>query len=327
MVVSYSLSKAGLEVYTTEPIPNTTPSSNDSATEENDVVNNFLLQNGEIKKIDYLGELYSDSYEQDYTDISSNATISLPLTYLKYFFKGRKVALKKQWQHNGSILNWNDMDTVVLGFVTEITWNREKVDLKISGMEKLLDKEVQLTFKKTQRSVIVKKIIEASGLKAKVDVTGLKDDVIDFTTGSSSKNSSSKIKSTGSESIDEAVKNAIKGITDDLEKAKAIDKAFKDHVIYDFYWDVHHPNLDEAWKNAHLNCADGANVLCAMFIAGGLKAVIIHTDGHYIVKVTIKGKAYYTDNANNSGQHTVRPFGEVWRGITSGSEVGTKIEA
>lgn len=325
LTVAYSISRAGLEVYTTAPVED---SINNEGSESTDAYNNFNLQTGEITAIEYIGELYSDNFEQDYEDISTNASVSLPITYLEYLQKGKKAALMKGWQTSDKY-KWEDQFMAVMGFITEINWTKDKVDIKITGMNKLLDLEAQFDFKQTKRSEIVKAIIEASGLKAKVDVTGLNDDVIDFTNGSSSSKSTSNenIKSTGSDSIDEAVKNAISGKTDDLSKAKSIDSAFKEHVIYDYYWDVHHPNLDEAWKNAHLNCADGANVLCAMFIAGGLNAVIVHTDGHYIVKLSIGGKTYFTDNAANSGNHTSRPFGEVWRGITSGSEVGTKIEA
>ncbi|WP_407422059.1 hypothetical protein [Methanobrevibacter sp.] len=355
-----SLSKAGLEVYVTEPVedPNVTAIGNvnmtgtanmvgdigkssgftfgtSSETEEDeeettttssntDPSKNFVLQNGKILSIDYVGELFSDSFESDYKDISSNSSVSVPIEYLNLFFKGKKIALKKAWQ-NG-ILNWEHMETAILGFITELTWNKDKVDIKISGMDKLLEAEADLEFTQTKRSEVVKAIIEAAGLKAKVDVTGLIDDVIDFSTKSSSgSDEEGSGESTGSASIDEAVNKAIKGKKDPLDKAKAIDKAFKNHVFYSYYWDVHHPNLDEAWKNAHLNCADGANVLCAMFIKGGLNAVILHVPEHYIVKVTIKGKAYFTDNAASDGQHTTRPFGEVWRGNTSGSVVGTKI--
>ena len=326
MSVTFSLSKVGLEVYTTEPIEDTVNSdaSSSSDSEDLDTGSKIIYQNGETTQIDYIGELYSDSFEMDYSEISSNSSVSVPIDYLNYFFKGKKIALKKAWQ-NGT-LNWEDMETAILGFITEISWNRDKIDVKIGGMDKLLEAEASFDFTQTKRSEIVKQIIETSGLKAEVDVTGLIDDVIDFKTASSS-DDSGDVSSTGSESIDEAVKKAIKGKSGPLEKAKAIDKAFKEYIIYKYYFDVHHPDLDEAWKNGHLNCADGANVLCAMFISAGLKAVIIHTSGHYIVKLTINGQTYYTDNAANTGEHTTRPFGEVWRGITSGSEVGTKISA
>ena len=357
MAVSYGLSKVGLEVYTTtdkdEEEKKKEEEKNKDSEKESDSTsdkkeedktpeiispeigeegNKFKLENAPIKQINYIGELYSDSFEQDYTDISSNASISVPITYLKYFYKGRKVCLKKGLQ-NDTKYKWKDMKSAVLGFVTEITYNNTKVDIRINGMDKLLDVEKQFTFKQTKRSEIVTKIIEAAGLKADVNVKGLVDDVTDFTNVSSSGSSDNTSgQSTGSATIDEAVENAIKGITDPLAKAKAIDRAFKSHVIYNLYWDCDYPNdLDAAWKDGTLNCADGANILCAMFLKAGLSAVILHVPpeysegyGHYIVKVTIGGKEYYTDNAASSGYHTSRPFGEVF-GQPIGSEVGTRI--
>jgi len=345
-MTTVSLSKAGLEVYLTDEEEEeknltkeeqlelikslaegeTQEEEEPEPEQEVDPKDNFKLCNGPTKQIDYVGELFNDSFEMDYTEISSNATVSVPIDYFKLFFKGKKIALKKQWQ-NG-ILNWEHMETCVLGFITELTWNKDKIDIKISGMDKLLDVEAELEFTQTKRSEIVKAIIEAAGLKPEVDVTGLIDDVIDFSTKSSSgSDEEGSGDSTGSATIDEAVNKAIKGKKTALEKAKAIDSAFKNHVFYSYYYDVHHPDLDEAWKNAHLNCADGANVLCAMFIKAKIKAVIVHVPSHYIVKLTIDGKTYYTDNAAEDGKHTTRPFGEVWRGNTSGSVVGTKIPA
>ena len=345
-MTTVSLSKAGLEVYLTDEEEEeknltkeeqlelikslaegeTQEEEEPEPEQEVDPKDNFKLCNGPTKQIDYVGELFNDSFEMDYTELSSNATVSVPIDYFKLFFKGKKIALKKQWQ-NG-ILNWEHMETCVLGFITELTWNKDKIDIKISGMDKLLDVEAELEFTQTKRSEVVKAIIEAAGLKPKVDVTGLIDDVIDFSTKSSSgSDEEGSGDSTGSATIDEAVNKAIKGKKTALEKAKAIDSAFKNHVFYSYYYDVHHPDLDEAWKNAHLNCADGANVLCAMFIKAKIKAVIVHVPSHYIVKLTIDGKTYYTDNAADDGKHTTRPFGQVWRGNTSGSVVGTKIPA
>ena len=154
----------------------------------------------------------------------------------------------------------------------------------------------------------------------------------------SSTTSTSKSKSTGSKTIDKVVDNAIKGISKALDKAKAIDKAFKNHVIYSFYSNPNKTkgktsNFESAWKNAHLNCADGANILCAMYRYAGFTASIIHVPaggaskyGHYIVKVTVDGKTYYTDNAASSGKHTTRAFGKVWNGRTKGTNKGTIVK-
>lgn len=286
----------------------------------------FTLENGPTIHIDYVGELFSDSFEMDYTDISSNSSVSVPLEYVELFFKGKKIALKKAWQKNTK-LKWEEMETAVLGFCTELTWNREKVDVRISGMDKLMDVQAQFNFTQMKRSEIIKQIIETAGLKAEIDTTGLIDDITDFTNISSSGEDSGSGDSTGSATIDEAVEKAIKGKKGCLEKAKAIDNAFKSHIIYDYYYDCDYPNdLDKAWKDGTLNCADGANILCAMFNKAKISSSIIHTDGHYIVKVTCDGTDYYTDNAANSGNHTTRPFGEVWNGNTSGSDMGTHLD-
>lgn len=142
-------------------------------------------------------------------------------------------------------------------------------------------------------------------------------------------------KTTGSSKLDKVVDNAIKGKNKALDKAKAIDKAFKNHVIYSFYKDAQKTGgkkskFESAWNNGHLNCADGANLLCAMFIYAGLSATIIHTKhpkaGHYIVRLNIGGKYYYTDNAASTGKHTTRAFGKVWEGITKGTNKGTIVE-
>ena len=290
----------------------------------------FKLLNGETVQIDYYDEMFDNSYEYDYEDISCNASVSMPRVD-KNFYKGKKLALLKKWQAPEQKLKWKDLEKVIVGFITEQSYSEDGVDLKIAGITKLLDQEKEFNFSQRKISEILTEMIEAAGLKADVNPKGLKDDVIDYTNISSS-GSSGGMSSTGSASIDEAVKNAIAGKTNDLEKAKAIDAAFKNHVIYILYPDCEHSDLEAAWKDGTLNCADGANVLCAMFLAGGLNAVIMHIPaeltqgyGHYIVKVTINGQVYYTDNAASSGSHTSRPFGEVWLGQTSGEEVGTKI--
>lgn len=158
------------------------------------------------------------------------------------------------------------------------------------------------------------------------------------TTSTTSSTKSSSKKSTGSKTLDNVVDKAIKGKSKPLDKAKVIDKAFKNHVLYSFYYDADKTkgkktNFESAWKNGKLNCADGANILCAMYIYAGFTAVIIHVPkggaskyGHYIVRVTVNGKYYYTDNAASSGKHTSRAFGKVWNGRTKGTNKGTIVQ-
>lgn len=348
MVISVkqdSYAHSGLEVYLTkEPEvevkkigesedseENKENTSTDDSDSELNSDEKFKLLNGETVQIDYYDEMFDNSYEYDYEDISCNASVSMPRVD-KNFYKGKKLALLKKWQAPKQKLKWKDYEKVIIGFITEQSYSEEGVQLKIAGITKLLDQEKEFNFSQRKISEILTEMIEAAGLKADVNPEGLKDDVIDYTNISSS-GSSGSMSSTGSATIDEAVKSAIAGKTDALSKAKAIDAAFKNHIIYDLYYNCEHSDLDAAWKDGTLNCADGANVLCAMFIAGGLNATILHIPpeltqgyGHYIVKVTINGQVYYTDNAASSGSHTSRPFGEVWLGATSGTEVGTKIE-
>ena len=328
MTVTFSLSKAGLEVYTTEPIENTTDPTtpeSDDASNTTDSANNFVLQNGEIQQIDYIDELYSDSYEMDYSDISSNSSVSVPIEYINYFFKGKKIALKKAWQMGP--LNWEHMETAILGFVTELTWNNVKIDVKIGGMDKLLEAEAEFEFTQTKRSVIVTKIIEASGLKAKVDVTGLVDDIIDFKTSSSS--SSSDSPGIGDAEIDDLVKKWCKGKTSDLEKAKAIHAGLRDEVgiWYAYYTNSRYHTPSECLKHhKELNCGDTAILTAACMKSGGLIAyIVLRCDSaHFFTVIEINGTKYYSDLTWSEGQRSQRPWNEVWEDNTCGNKYDLK---
>lgn len=116
-----------------------------------------------------------------------------------------------------------------------------------------------------------------------------------------------------------ATKTVLKAIgtkTDPLKIAKAIDKTFKSHVYYSYYYSAqktpNSSNLKGAWNNKHLNCADGANVLQALFKTARLNCKILHCPGHYVVKLTINGKVYKTDCSGATGSHPNKPFGTVY---------------
>lgn len=306
MAVEFSLSKAGLEVYNTSA-----PAKRINLSDSNNAKSKFTLQNGDTTYVNYIGELYSDSYESDYSDISSNATIVLPMDYYNLFFKGKKAALKKGLQTN--TLKWEEMDTPVLGFVTELSYTTDKINVKIQGMDALLNQEAKFSFKKTKISKIVKEIIKASGLKAKVDATGLKDHVIDFTSSSSSKKESSgessDLKLSNTE-LDKVVQDIIGSETDDYKKLKKIHEWGRKNIIYSTY-ECSNYGCDpvKAYKNrSHLNCGDTAVLLNAMYKIAGLDSYIIHGDYHFWNIVTINGKKYASDGTGD------RPLGEVWSG-------------
>ena len=361
MAVSFGLSKVGLEVYTTtdkdeekkkeeeeknkdseKESDSTSDKKEDKEEETPEIIspeigeegNKFKLENGPIKQINYIGELFSDSFEQDYTDISSNASISLPIGYLKYFYKGRKVCLKKGIQ-NDTKYKWKDMKSAVLGFVTEITYNRDKVDIRINGMDKLLDVDKQFTFKQTKRSEIVTKIIEASGLKPKVDVTGLEDDVTDFTNVTTTKSSSNSDVAGGQgKEIDELVAGWCQGKNSDLEKAKAIHFGLREYGIrYRKYYDTEYETPENCLKHARdpgLNCGDCAILTTACMLSGGLDAYIaLRCDSkHYFTVITIDGTKYYSDLTWSEGNLSQREWNDTWEHDKCGNKYGngTRIE-
>lgn len=304
MSTTISISKAGIEIYSTEAAPKT---STTSATEGT----SFPLQTGEINGVIYLGELYSDNFESDYTDISSNSTVSVPIDYLKYFQKGNRIALKKGNQNNDKF-KWEDMGTAITGFISDVSYNKEKVDVKISGMDKLLDQEAKFSFKKTKRSKIIKKIIEASGLKAKVNVDGLKDDVTDFTNISESSDKSSSSTATGGEGedIDSKVQEIIGSETDDYKKMVLIHEWLRKNNNYTYYSCSKKDSASACLKSLHLNCADTARLTRAMMSSAGLDAEVVHGPDHFWTIIIIDKKEYASDATSH-----YRKINQVWKGL------------
>jgi len=344
----YSVSRAGVELYETdednyEPYVPTGSAGGGTTTVEDESVDSddedntpgFSLHMGEVLKIHYEDELNSISFESDYKDMNNNASIRLDDINLKKAYKGVRLKLLSEWDSIDKIkFQWEDLKEAIEGFITEQKFTDTEVEVTVSGMTKTLEMKYKFDFKQMYRSEIINQVILTAGLKPVLNFEGLEDDIIDFKNYSESDSSSGstgdvKIKSTGSKVLDEVVKKAIAGKTDDLEKAKAIFEAFKEHCYYEGYSDCQYPNdIEKAWNDAHINCADGANVLCAMYLAAGLNSVIVHVNNHYIVKTEINGKSYLSDSSGAEGAHNTRPFGEVFTydGVTSGSVVGTHLD-
>lgn len=305
MAVSFTLSRAGLEVYTTKDDPKLTFQDSSET--------NYKLKNGEVTQIDYIGELFSDNFEQDYSDISSNATIVMPISYYKIVHKGKKVALKK----GVDVKKWDDMGTAITGFINEITLSRDQMEIKINGMDKLLEQEKKFTFKKTKMSKIIKKIIESSGLKAKIDVTGLKDHVIDFTNVSSSgdkessSGSSSGLAGGEGKTIDDLVKKIVGSETNELKKCELVHQWLKENVQYSSYECSNYGSAEECLNNCgHLNCADTARLTRAMMSSAGLDAWVVHrssNNGHFWTLIKIDGKIYASDQTGSGSD-----FNTIW---------------
>lgn len=336
MISQDSLVRTGLEVYKTEDTnqeeskqdttvetssenteDSTTTSTNSNSTVSNTDNEGFVLHNGPIKEIYYTANIMDTSFEYDYEDISSNGNISLPEVDNTRFYKGIRVLLKKEWEEPGKNLKWDDLKNVLLGFITEQSYSEDGVELKISGMTKLLDQEKQFSFTQTKRSEILKQMIESAGLKAKIDVTGLKDDVIDYTNVSSS--SSSEVTGIGDAEIDELVAKWCEGKTSDLEKAKAIHAGLRDEVgiVYAYYTNSRYHTPKNCLKHANspgLNCGDTSILTCACMKSGGLNAHIeLRCDSaHFFTVIEIDGTKYYSDLTWSEGQRSQRAWNDTW---------------
>lgn len=310
MVSQDTLVRSGLEVY------KTTDNNEETVSEESDKKEGFKLHNGAIKEIYYTDEMTDNSFEYDYEDISSNGSVSLINVDESRFYKGTKILLKKA--HNPS--KWDDLKNCLMGFITEQTFTEDGVELKIAGMTKLLEQEKQFSFTKTKRSKILKAIIEASGLKCKIDTTGLKDEVIDYTNVTSTGTGSS----TGGVSADiSALADEIVG--DETDEYKIFEKLHNwgcKNTPYKNYDCTHHDNdPDKCLKNKDkgLNCGDTAILMQALYTAKNITSHITHGNRHFWNIVTIQGKKYCSDCSGNNG-HSI---GKVWGNNTplGGSKV------
>lgn len=301
-----SRSFSGFEVYDTKNNPKTDTSKDSS--------DNFVALNGDITEIAYYDNLYKNSYDEDYEGISNSGSASFEEINLNRFYKGKKICLKKGKEKNNQI-KWSDLDSVLLGFISEISLNTDGVDVKLVGMSKLLEQEKEFSFKKTKRSKILKKIIEAAGLKADIDVTGLKDDKTDYTNVSSS-SSGGDYRGDVPDSVAEASDTICQGLTDELEKAKAIWKYCHDNLTYEGYSNTRY-GAKKCLKVKKGNCVDHAHLVVAMLRAQNIKAAYKHSSscyegrGHVWATAKCNGKWYDIDASVKSCG-----FNQVGQGCT-----------
>ena len=324
-----SFSHSGLEVYLTkEPEVEVKKISNnqnseegqDNSTEDNESELNsdekFKLLNGETVQIDYYAEMFDNSYEYDYQDISCNASVSMPRVD-KNFYKGKKLSLLKEWETPGKKIKWKDLKKVITGFITEQTYTEDGVQLKIAGITKLLDQEKEFSFTQQKISEILKEMIESAGLKADINTKGLKDEVIDYTNiSSSSDDDSGGYTGEVSADIAKAAKQICKGKKTCLEKAKAIWRWCHDEMSYEEYSNSQ-KGAEGCFRDRAGNCCDHANVVVQMLRAVNVKCAYEHSggcyngQGHVWAVATCEGQDYRIDASVKS-----RDFNEVGEGCT-----------
>jgi len=285
----------------------------------------FSLHQGEIIETYYYGDPKELSFEGDYQDISLNGSIKFAeIKDLTRFYKGVRLLLRKKWKAPNERVTADDLVNVLLGFITEESFNESGMDLSISGITKLLEQDYQFEFTQMKRSEILIEMIKTAGLKPEVDPTGLQDDVIDYTNVSKSEDSddSSASDATNAPSIAAMVKKAIKGKKGQRAKAEAIYSAMVNHLVYQYYGCSQYPGDPEAaWKDGAVNCADSTNIGCVAYRKAGLKARAIHGPNHFWCEVNIDGQWVASDVTGSEGAHCVRPLGKVYAGLT-GSPCG-----
>ena len=345
----YSISRTLLEVYKTdeenwEPyVPNGGESEEEEETteeetseeeteeeeeeEEEEDSEGFKLHQGEILETYYYGRFLELGTEHDYEDISNSGSIKLPETIdLDRFYKGVRLCLRKTWEAEGEQTKLEDLTEVLKAFITEESFTQSGMSLSLSGMSKLLEQNYKFSFTQMKRSEIIKEVIKTAGLKPVINVEGLQDDVIDYTNISKSNDGEEAGDGVSAgATVDELVKNAIKGKKGALEKAKAIHEALKSHgIVYRYYYNFEFANAEECFKNAlspGLNCGDTAQLTTAAMKSGGLDAHIeLRCDSaHFFTVITIGGTKYYSDLTGSEGARSTRAWNDVWEGNKCGN--------
>lgn len=299
---------SGFEVYKTINNPKLTFSTNDSE-EDNDTFEAF--ENGTIKEIHYYDQMYNNSFDEDYEGISNTGSVSFSEVDKSHFIKGKKVCLKKVNVTKDTV-NWDELESCLLGFINEITFNIEGVEVKLVGMSQLLEQEKQFSFTKTKRSKILREIITSAGLKVEIDTTGLKDESIDYTNVSSSGSSGYNGEVSGN--IAEASNQICQGLTNDYDKAYAIWKWCHDNIKYKGYSNSL-KGAEGCFKQRVGNCCDHANLVVQMLKAQNIKCAYEHSTscyggrGHVWAVAYVNNKWYRIDASVKS-----RGFNEVGEG-------------
>lgn len=281
----------------------------------------FDWQLGEILETYYYNKFNSIDYEQDYTEISSSASINIPMQVdLLRFWKGVQGKLFCSWFKLNQKVEMEDIPLINAIFIEDLTFKEEGTDLSLKGGDVLLEEKYEFDFHQMKRSAILKEMIKTAGLEPAVDATGLIDDVIDYT-NVKSKDSSSGADS-DSKDLNELVKNAIKGKSGKREKAEAIHNALRDSCIrYSSYTDFHYNSVKECFDHRQdpgLNCGDTSQLTVGAMKIGGLSAetLLTHDSAHYITR--IEGQ-WFSDLVWSEGQCSQRPFDETWNGYRDGT--------
>lgn len=286
-------------------------------TEETDDTG-FTLHQGEILETYYYQGISETSWENNYEDIDDNGSIKLVEIFdIDRLYKGVRCLITAENENYGKTLTRDTLEDVLLGFITEETFNEAGMELSISGMTKLMEEEYQFSFTQMKRSDIIIEVIKTAGLKPEVDPTGLNDEVIDYTNISKSSSSDSDDTGTGDTSgvdgdVVKLAKQVCSGKKGARNKANAICGWISANIPYP------HPNYSnhqrcpsQVLKDRLSNCCDRARLGYQMGKVVGLTGRGVHGPGHVWVQYQIDGQWIDSDPSESRTS-----IGSTWLGMS-----------
>lgn len=335
---NYSIQRAGIEVYDTDEEnyqPYVSPSNGKSGDnlKSADVANEnseenveeeytgesaYTLHQGEILNTFYYTDLLSLNFESDYKEMTSNGTFTKQDINLSQFYKGIRIKLLSEWEEPDKSITWDDLLSAEEGFITEQTFKPDEIEVKVSGMETLLEQNMAFEFKNMPRGQILFEIIKSAGLNPIINTSGLDDDITSFTNEIKRKNSttvSNQAIGRSSGKIAQVAQAVCQGKTSALDKAQAIHNFINNHVDYPSpNYSNHRKCPMEVLRSGLSNCCDRARLGHEMANAVGLQNRGVHGPGHVWVQYAIGGK--WVDSDPGSSRPTL---GSVWKGMSMDS--------
>lgn len=146
---------------------------------------------------------------------------------------------------------------------TSVALGKYKVSVKYNGNNNFLPSS-------SSKTVNVKLSKFGNGLNEKNAVANLKAYL-----------KSSRHCQVGNSKIKAVVKSLTKGLTNDIDKAKAIFNFVRDNLVYSYYYDTKY-GAATTLKLKKGNCVDHSHLLVAMFRTAGFKARYVHGICHFI---------------------------------------------
>ena len=274
--------------------------------EEEENKEGFTLHQGEILEIYYYKNLNNLSWEHDYEDMSNRGSCELPYheTDLKQCYLGVRLLLRVDWEEYNQQRVLKELPPAILAFITEERFNNALTSLTLAGRDKTLEEEYQFEFTQMKRSEIIIEMIKTANLVPEVDVTGLQDDVIDYTNVSkSSEEGTGDYTGEISGDVAEMAKKVCKGKKGAEAKAEAIHHFIAQNVHYPSpNYSNHQKCASEVLKSGYSNCCDRANLGYQMAAVVNVKGRGVHGPNHVWVQYNING-SWVDSDPGESRQH------------------------